>query len=565
MKKSYGLLPLGALAVAGCAPDGPEQKRPNVIVIMTDDHTCQAMSCYGSQLVDTPNLDRIALEGMRMDHCYVPNAISGPSRACIITGKFSHVNGFTDNSRTFDGDQQTFPKLLHDAGYQTAMIGKWHLNSEPQGFDYWSILEGQGEYYAPLFIENGEKVIEEGYVTDVITDKAISFLEGRDKDRPFAMLYYHKAPHRDWMPAQRHLGMNENKVYPEPSTLLDDYSGRGSAAHEQEMMIRRHMWPEWDLKLMKPEDLVENAADSSDLARTGNANVDDVSRANDTSNSRRQFRNAFNRMTDAEKSRWNEAYAPRIAAYEAFTDSLVSSGMSPEEVYVSDEMTRWKYQQYMKDYCAVITGVDENVGRLLDYLECIGELDNTIIIYTSDQGFFLGEHGWFDKRFMYEECERTPMLVRYPAAIKAGSHSDALAMNIDIAPTVLDFAGVDVPSDMQGRSLRPVLEHRGRTPKNWRDAVYYHYYEYPSWHSVKRHYGIRTENYKLIHFYNDVDEWELYDMKADPQELHNVYDDPDYASVKEDMHRRLESLQLEVGDTDPNELEGEFFQGADKL
>ncbi len=548
-----GAVPLAALAAVGCSSE-QEQKSPNIIVILTDDHCCQAMSCYGGNLVETPNLDRLADEGMRMDACFVPNAISGPSRACILTGKYSHINGFTDNSRTFDGSQQTFPKLLHDAGYQTAMIGKWHLNSDPQGFDYWSILEGQGEYYSPLFIENGQKVVEQGYVTDVITDKAINFLEGRDESKPFMMLYYHKAPHRNWMPAQRHLGMNEEKVYPEPEPLLDDYSGRGTAAREQEMMISRHMWPEWDLKLMRAEDLAEDAADSARLARTGNANVDDVSRANDISNSRRQFRNAFNRMTPAEQERWNEAYAPRIEEWESVKDSLDEASL-----------TRWKYQQYMKDYCAVVTALDENVGRLLDWLEAEGELDNTIIIYTSDQGFFLGEHGWFDKRFMYEECERTPMLVRYPSHVKAGTSSKALAMNIDIAPTVLDFAGVSIPSDIQGRSLRPVLEHRGKTPSDWRDAVYYHYYEYPSWHSVKRHYGIRTERYKLIHFYNDVDEWELYDLQNDPSELRNVYDDPGYVVVREDLHRRLEALQASVGDTDPDELEGEFFQGADKL
>ncbi|MCQ2135413.1 MAG: sulfatase [Bacteroidales bacterium] len=540
-----------AVSVA-CSKTAPQ--RPNIIVIMTDDHTCQAMSCYGSELVQTPNLDRLAAEGMRMDACYVPNAISGPSRACILTGKYSHVNGFTDNSRTFDGSQQTFPKLLHEAGYQTAMIGKWHLNSEPQGFDYWSILEGQGEYYSPLFIENGTKVIEDGYVTDVITDKALSFLDEADPSKPFMMLYYHKAPHRDWMPAQRHLGMNEDKVYPEPATLLDDYKGRGRAAAEQEMMIARHMWPDWDLKLMKPSELLEDEADSALLAKTGNANVDDVSRANKAGNGARQFRNAFNRMNEQEKQRWNEAYAPRIKEWEAVKDSLDGDGL-----------TRWKYQQYMKDYCAVVTALDENVGRLLDYLEEKGQLDNTIIIYTSDQGFFLGEHGWFDKRFMYEECQRTPMLVRYPSAIKAGSTSKALAMNIDIAPTLLDYAGVDVPSDIQGLSLRPVLESKGKAPKGWRDAVYYHYYEYPSWHSVKRHYGIRTERYKLIHFYNDVDEWELYDMLSDPYELHSVYDDPAYADVREDMHERLTALQKQVGDTDPDEKNSEFFQGADAL
>ncbi len=544
----YAAVPLSLVALTGCGDRPP--RRPNILVMMTDDHTAQAMSCYGSLLVETPNLDRLAREGMLFENCYVSNAISGPSRACILTGKYSHVNGFTDNSRTFDGNQQTFPKVLHEAGYQTAMIGKWHLNSAPQGFDFWSILVGQGEYYSPVFIENGTEITEPGYVTDIITDKAIDFLEHRDPARPFAMLYYHKAPHRNWMPAQRHLGINDGRVFPEPANLLDDYVGRGRAAREQAMEIGRDMWPEWDLKLMGPDELSR----SYELDASGDANKDDVKRANDWRSSVMQYQAAYNRMTPEERARWDEAYAPRIAEWRRIKERL-----SP------DELVRWKYQQYMKDYCAVIRGVDENVGRLLDYLERIGELDNTIIVYTSDQGFFLGEHGWFDKRFMYEECQRTPLLVRYPRVVEAGTRTHALAMNIDLAPTFVDMAGLDVPADMQGRSLRGVLTSGGAVPDDWRTGVYYHYYEYPSWHSVKRHYGVRTADYKLIHFYNDADEWELYDLKKDPHEMRNVYDDPDYAAVRADLHDRLDALQHECGDTDPCEREREFFQGADKL
>lgn len=540
---SPALIPL----IAGCS--SPGQPRPNVIIIMTDDHTTQALSCYQKGLVETPNLDRLASEGMLFERCYVSNAISGPSRACILTGKFSHTNGFTDNSRTFDGDQQTFPKLLQAAGYQTAMIGKWHLNSAPQGFDYSSILVGQGEYYNPQFSDNGQAPHNEtGYVTDIITDKAVDFIANRDRSRPFAMLYYHKAPHRNWLPAPRHMGMNEGKTYPEPESLLDDYSGRGRAAKEQDMQISRNMFPGWDLKLVEPEEL-ENIGE---LVKTGDANKDDVARANSEIGALRQYKEAYGRMTPSEQARLDSAYAGRRAEW-----AVLSRTGSPEEI------VRWKYQQYMKDYTAVITAVDENVGRLMEYLESIGELDNTIIIYTSDQGFFLGEHGWFDKRFMYEECQRTPLLVRYPPEVKAGSRTDALAMNIDFAPTILDLAGVEIPSDIQGMSLKPVLTSGGKTPGDWRDAVYYHYYEYPSWHSVKRHYGIRTDdNFKLIHFYNDIDEWELYDLNTDPREMHNVFDDPAYAEVRARLETRMEELQAQFGDTDPCERINEFFKGT---
>jgi arylsulfatase A-like enzyme len=516
-----------------------QDDRPNIVIIMTDDHTTRAMSCYGNAVMETPNLDRLAREGMLFENCYVPNAISGPSRACIITGKYSHVNGFRDNSQTFDGTQQTWPRLLQAAGYSTAVVGKWHLESTPEGFDHWSILIGQGEYYAPRFIENGREIVEQGYVTDVITDKAIEYLEGRDPGKPFALMYYHKAPHRNWMPATRHLGLYDDKVFPEPDNLLDDYRGRGRAASEQEMEIGRDMWPEWDLKLATPS----GTAPPAPLSSVGQANRDDVNRANDHAAAIEQFRAAYNRMTDREKALWDAAYAPRIKEY-----AERASGMD------SASLTRWKYQNYMRDYCATVKAVDENVGRLVDYLESTGQIDNTIIVYTSDQGFFLGEHGWFDKRFMYEECFRTPLLVRYPPAVGVGGRSRALAMNIDFAPTFLDYAGVDIPADIQGRSLRLVLENRGREPEGWRTGVYYHYYEYPSWHSVKRHYGIRTRDWKLIHFYNDIDEWELYDMNADPREMNNLYDDPAFAGVREEMHRQLEQLQRECGDTNPTEL-----------
>jgi arylsulfatase A-like enzyme len=509
-----------------------ETKRPNIILILTDDHTTQAMSCYGSKLVQTPNLDRIANEGMRFDNCYVSNAISGPSRACILTGKMSHINGFTDNSQTFDGSQETFPKLLQKNGYETAMIGKWHLNSLPEGFDFWSILIGQGEYYAPDFIENGVQIREKGYVTDIITDKAINFIKNHDADKPFALLYYHKAPHRNWMPAQRHLGIYDNTVFPEPETLVDDYSGLGTAAKEQLMEIGRDMWFDWDLKIATPDEL--NVA-YEDL-RGEDANKSDVERANKAETGIVQLRAAYDRMTAEEKENWNKAYRPRI-------DEFRSKKM-PEK-----EILSWKYQQYMRDYLATALAVDENVGRLLKYLEDTGELDNTIIIYSSDQGFFIGEHGWFDKRFMYEESQRTPLLIRYPKCIKAGSMTSALSMNIDFAPTLLDYAHVPVPKEMQGCSLKPILENEGKTPQDWRKAVYYHYYEYPSWHSVKRHYGIRTDRYKLIHFYNDIDEWELYDLQGRTTERKNVINDPAYVTVKKEMMQLLDEARKEYKDT----------------
>lgn len=526
------LLPVAAVAVAGCAGHGQnkeEPRRPNIIFMMTDDHTSQAMSCYGSSLIRTPNMDRIANEGIRLDNCYAVNALSGPSRACILTGKFSHVNGFTDNASTFDGDQPTFPKMLRDAGYQTAMIGKWHLISEPQGFDHYSILTGQGEqgdYYSPDFLEDGKAVREEGYVTDVITDKAIDFLEHRDRSKPFMMMYHQKAPHRNWMPAPRYLGVFNDTIFPEPDNLFDDYATRGRAAHEQDLSFEKTFREQWDLKCSTREEIL------------GDPNND--------------LHNVYRRMPAEVQAKWDSVYAGRIAEYR--------SGKLKGK-----ELVRWKYQQYMRDYLATVLAVDDNIGRLLDYLEKTGELDNTIIVYTSDQGFFLGEHGWFDKRFMYEECMRMPVVIRYPKSIKAGSTSSALAMNVDFAPTFLDYAGVEIPADIQGRSLRPVLDNQGKTPDDWRKAAYYHYYEYPAEHSVKRHYGIRTQDFKLIHFYNDVDEWEMYDMKADPREMNNVFGQPEYADKQAELMQLLADTQKQYGDTDPDEKEVILFKGDVRL
>ena len=526
IKAAYAL-PLAAAGLSACS-EAVEQERPNIIFIMTDDHTTQAMSCYGGNLIETPNMDRIADEGMRFDNCYATNALSGPSRACILTGKFSHKNGFTDNASTFDGSQLTFPKVMRENGYATGVVGKWHLISKPQGFDHWSILLGQneqGNYFKPVFYENDTVVKEDGYVTDVITDKAIEFIDDVHDEKPFMLMLHHKAPHRNWMPAPRHLGIFNDTVFPEPETLFDDYVGRGEAARSQDMNIENTLEDEWDLKLLTREEIL-----------AGNNRLHDV----------------YIRMPEEVQHKWDSVYAPRIAEYR--------SGKLQ-----GDELVRWKYQQYMRDYLATAMSVDESIGRVMEYLEEIGELDNTVIVYTSDQGFFLGEHGWFDKRFMYEECLRMPFVIRYPKMIKAGSTSKAICMNVDFGPTFLDLAGIEVPSEMQGRSFRKVLEKKGRIPSGWREAAYYHYYEYPAEHSVKRHYGIRTSDCKLIHFYNDIDQWEMYDMKADPQEMRNVYDDPAYADKRTQMHRILEQVQQEYEDTDPCEKELILFKGDRRL
>jgi len=497
-----------ALAVPGCMEAGEgwfgwgEAKKPNILFIMSDDHAAQALSCYDSKINQTPNLDRIAQEGMRFENSFCTNSICAPCRAVILTGKYSHINGKIDNSaQEFDGTQQTFPKLLQAAGYETAMIGKWHLRSDPTGFDYWNVLPGQGVYYNPTLIEMGERKKYEGYVTDIITDFALAWLKNRTSDKPFCLMCHHKAPHRNWQPGPDHLTMYDGETMWEPETLFDDYSTRSDAARRQEMTIERHLTRN-DLKLDPPRGLNEE-----------------------------------------QLAAWNAAYEPKNKEFEAAN-------------LTGDDLVRWKYQRYIKDYLRCIASVDDNVGRVLDYLDESGLADNTIVVYTSDQGFYLGEHGWFDKRFMYRESLRMPLLVRYPGKIKPGAVSEEIVLNLDFGETFLDYAGVKAPPDMQGESFRGILE--GKTPRDWREAMYYHYYEYPAVHQVKRHYGIRTKRYKLIHFYHDIDAWELFDLEKDPHEVNNIYDDPAHAALIVELKAELRKLQQKYGDSD--ELARQFIK-----
>jgi arylsulfatase A-like enzyme len=514
-------IPQGLFAPAATVRQHGEQEipadRPNIIFIMTDDHASHAMSCYGSRINKTPNLDRIAEEGMRFDNCFCTNSICAPSRAVILTGKYSHLNGVIDNRKTFDGSQQTFPKLLKKAGYRTAMIGKWHLKSDPTGFDYWNILPGQGAYYNPELIEMGERKQYEGYVTDIITDLCLSWLKNRKSDIPFCLMFHHKAPHRNWQPDPGHLTMYDGVEIPEPETLFDNYSTRSDAAREQEMTIANHMYSAYDLKVTPPSE-----DDTQDKSMWGST---------------------FGRLSEEQQRQWNKAYGPRNEAFR-------KAGLKDKD------LVRWKYQRYIKDYLRCIASVDDNIGRLLDYLDASKLAENTVVVYTSDQGFYLGDHGWFDKRFMYEESLRMPLLVRYPKEVKPGSLNDDIVLNLDFAPTFLDFAAITRPADMQGRSFRRLLQ--GKTPDDWRTSMYYHYYEYPAVHMVKRHYGVRTRRYKLIHFYYDIDAWELYDLQKDPDELNNVYDDPSYAGIITQLKAELKRLRNFYGDTD--ELTGKFLQ-----
>ncbi len=486
----------------------PAQKsRPNIVYIMSDDHAYQAISAYGGPLKDlapTPNIDRIAANGMRFNRCLVTNSLSGPCRAVILTGKYSHLNGFIRNEgqAPFDGSQQTFPKLLQTAGYNTAMIGKWHLGSDPTGFDHWDILPGQGNYYNPDFITKDGKHIEKGYVTEIITRKCLEWLnEVKNSGKPFMLMMHHKAPHREWQPGPNELSLYKDVTFPEPATLFDDYSNRGTAEKTQDMTIAKTMRIEEDLKMYK---------DRSKMKMSG-----------------------LNRMNPEQLKAWDNVYDPIIRS---FYEANLSG----------DDLVRFKYQRYMQDYLACIAAVDKSVGEVLDFLKKNGLDKNTIVIYASDQGFYLGEHGWFDKRWMFEQSYRTPLLIEWPGITKPGTVNNDMVSNLDFAETFLDIAGVKVPSDMQGTSIVPIL--KGKTPANWRKEHYYHYYEYPGSHMVKRHYGISTEQYKLIHYYYDIDEWELYDIKADPQELKNVYNDPAYAKIRAMLHKHLDELRKKYKD-----------------
>ncbi|HPF95907.1 MAG TPA: sulfatase [Mangrovimonas sp.] len=489
-------------------------KRPNIIYIMADDHAEQAISAYGhpiSQLAPTPNIDRIAEEGAIFRNNFCTNSLCGPSRAVVLTGKFSHINGFRMNGEHFDGNQQTFPKLLQKAGYKTGLVGKWHLYGLPQGFDFWKIIEDQGHYYNPTFVFQGQGEKEadtldiEGYATDIITDQAIEFLaQNKDHEQPFMLMVHHKAPHRNWMPALRHVNKYDSVQFPLPDTYFTDHEGSlGSKLQLQ--TIYKDMYEGHDLKLTKEKGSPELAWNP--------------------------WTNDFDRMTTQQREQWDKAYA---AKNDAFHDANLSG----------KALAEYKGQRFLQEYLATVASLDEGVGRILDYLKANGLEDNTIVVYTTDQGFYLGEKGWFDKRYMYEQSLAMPLLVKYPGHIEPGSEVTALTQNLDFAETFLDYAGVEIPKDMQGKSLKPVLENTIEDA-DFRDAVYYHYYDYPAFHMVKKQYGIRTKRYKLIHFYDDIDTWELYDLEEDPKEIHNQIENPNYDEIETTLREKLEQLEAQ--------------------
>ncbi|MEO1029995.1 MAG: sulfatase [Bacteroidota bacterium] len=512
-----------------------KKRRPNIVYIMADDHAEQAISAYGhpiSQLAPTPNIDRIAKAGALFKNNFCTNSICGPSRAVVLTGKFSHQNGFRMNGDRFDGSQQTFPKLLQEAGYNTAMIGKWHLHGLPQGFDYWNILKDQGNYYNPDFISVNEQTKSvdtlqvEGYATDLITQYGLAYLESvKDSDQPFMLMLQHKAPHRNWMPALRHANLYDDVEFPLPDTYFTSHEG-SLGSKEQQQTIYKDMYEGHDLKLTRKKGSPELAWNP--------------------------WTTDFERMTTRQREAWNKAYQVKN---DAFHDANLSG----------KSLAIYKGQRYLQDYLATIASVDEGVGQILDFLEKHGLAEHTIVVYTTDQGFYLGEKGWFDKRYMYEESLAMPLMVKYPGAIKSGTVIDAMTQNLDFAETFLDYAQVEIPRDMQGKSLRPLLENTFEGDA-FRDAVYYHYYDYPAFHMVKKHYGVRTERYKLMHFYDDIDTWELYDLEEDPKEIQNQIDNPKYDEVKAKLIAKLAELQTqyEVTPTDFERASEERVKGAYK-
>ena len=485
----------GIGAAAARAQVNPAQRAgPNILFVMTDDHAAHAISAYGSTVNRTPHLDRLAAEGVRFDNCFVTNSICTPSRATLLTGKYSHLNGVPVFNR-FDGSQPHVAKYLQAAGYHTAVIGKWHLGSDPTGFDHWEILPGQGRYVDPVFYTATDQRTIRGYATDVITDLAIQFLQRRPKDKPFFLMCHHKAPHREWTPDEKHRRAFAVKTIPEPATLYDDYATRSAALRQNRQRVFDDL-NRRDLKLAPPAGLA-----------------------------------------GPERERWlNES--PREVEIDVDGNKQVLTG---------DALNKWKYQRYMQDYLACVQSVDDSIGRLLDYLDQHGLRDNTVVIYTSDQGFFLGDHGLFDKRFMYEPSLRMPLLVRAPGVAEAGQVATAMAINTDFAPTFLDLAGVRIPPDMQGRSLVPLL--KGQRPADWRTSMYYRYYHDPGHHNTAAHYGVRTATHKLVHYWKQ-DQWELFDLTKDPQELHNLYSDPAAQQLVTRLKAELRRLKAEVKDED---------------
>jgi arylsulfatase A-like enzyme len=489
-------------------------RQPNILFIFSDDHALQAISGYGGRFKDvapTPNIDRLARQGAIFERSFCTNSICGPSRASILTGKHSHLNGFVDNNSRFNGNQQTFPKILGKANYETALIGKWHLVTDPTGFDHWEILPGQGNYWNPDFIQmDGSTKRFDGYVTDITTDKTIDWLENRkNKNRPFLLMSQHKAPHRNWMPAERHLMLFDGIDLPEPETLFDDYENRSKVLKAQEMTVSRDFFWGWDMFFHEAPPAAAGMMD-------GLANSE------------------YKRMNALQKRSFDQAYGPQ---QQRFLDDLAAGRLSEKDI------TRWKYQRYIKNYLRCVRALDENIGRLLDYLDQSGLAENTIVIYSSDQSFYLGEHGWYDKRWMFEESLTMPFLIRWPGVVKPGIRSTAMIQNIDYAPTLLEAAGLEIPTDMQGRSLLPVFRNNGVAPADWRKAIYY-YYSGEATHGVAAHNGVRTDHYKLFHL-PATGEWQLFDLEKDPQELRSVHDDPAYATVRADMEKIYHQLRAQ--------------------
>ncbi len=522
IKTAESLVPLLLLASCGTGVKQPEQKPLNIIHIMTDDHSYQTISAYGhvlGQMAPTPNIDRLAEEGMLFRQAFVENSLSTPSRACLMTGLYSHQNGQRQLGAGIDTTKTFFSEILQQHGYQTGVVGKWHMRCEPKGFDFYHVLWDQGSYYNPEFkshLSNGQFVKENGYATTLTTDHAIEFLEGRDPEKPFCLLVHHKAPHRNWMPDLKYADLYEELEFPYPETFNDDYATRCDAARTQEMRIDRDLTMIYDLKV---EELGNTKAFENEPERQG-------------------WEGSVARMTPEQREAWVASYKPR-------NEKFIAQQLKGEE------LVKWKYQRYVKDYLRCIKSIDDEVGRLIAYLEKEGLMENTVIVYTSDQGFYMGEHGWFDKRFMYEESFRTPLIIRFPGKQTAGNENADLVQNIDYAPTYLDIAGIEKPEWMVGTSLLPLLD--GKKPADWRTYLYYHYYDYPAYHMVRRHDGVRDARYKLIHFYGEKDKYneaincnELYDLQNDPNELNNLYEHPEYADIVTRMQAQLDKFRTDL-------------------
>jgi len=523
--------------ILGCSRNSETKTKPNILFIMSDDHAYQAISAYDNRLIQTPNIDKIANEGMLFNNACVTNSICAPSRAVILTGKHSHLNGKIDNHAKFDDSQTTFPQLFQKAGYQTAMFGKLHFGNNPKGVDDFLILPGQGDYINPKFIGKDKDTIITGYVTDIITDLTLNwFKTKRDEAKPFLMMYLHKAPHRAWWPSPEKFAEFYEKEFPEPKTLFDDYSGRGTAAKTAEMNILTHMQYMHDSKV-RPSTIEEMGKIEPEIVYVKG----DGTLMRPTA---KGFNDPFGRANEEQKKK-----------YDITLDKISRDFKVNWPKMNNKEKMKWKFQRYMQDYLATISSVDDNVGRVLNYLEESGLDKNTIVVYTSDQGFYLGEHGWFDKRFIYDESFKTPLMIKWPNVIKPGTTSEEMVQNLDFAQTFLEAAMIEAPNDMQGESLIPLL--KGDSEKWNRNAVYYHYYEYPSVHMAKRHYGIVNKEFKLTHFYYDVDEWELYDRLKDPNEINNVYKDSEYKDVVEKLTQELKEMRIKYKDSE--ELDKSFI------